>query len=124
MHKAADQILSFIYHEPISTNSFQSRTKTDQKNTRNSSHKPTNETNLHNTDSEQLTYHFFFPRHCARFLQETVLRLQTFISACSGPADRAFGGSFVYRLLAFIPVAQHIVLSAVLTRVCRATLSI
>lgn len=61
MHKAASQINSFVQHEPIGTNSFQSttNTKTEQKNTTNSSHKPTNETNLHNTDSEQLTYILF-----------------------------------------------------------------
>lgn len=78
--------------------------------------------NLHNT-AEQLTYQYF-PRHRVRLVQEIVLRLQTLGSVLSDSADRAFGGSFAYRLLALIPAAQHSVLSAVLTSVCRAVLGI
>lgn len=66
----------------------------------------------------------YFPRHCARFVQETVLRLQTFSSALSNPAERAFSGSLAYKPLTFIPVAQLIVCSVTLRRVCRAVVGI
>lgn len=121
MHKAADQINSLSYNMNLLA---QTPFKAEPKIKRTPEIHLTNlqnETNLHNTDSEQLTYHSF-PRHCARFTREALLRLQTFSSACSGPADRALVAALCTSF-AFLPVAQHIPLSCADT-VCRAAFTI